>query len=100
MSRRKSYWTYIMASQSRVLYVGVTNDLARRVVEHKTGNGGQFTKRYRAHRLVYAEECYDIRDAIRREKELKGWKRERKVALIEQENPAWRDLASPEASGE
>ena len=93
---RKSYWTYLLASRSRVLYVGVTNDLARRVAEHRAGRGGVFTRRYQVHRLVYAEEHTDVRDAIRREKEIKGWKRERKVALVEGVNPEWRDLAEGE----
>ena len=93
MRDRRSYWTYILASRTRVLYVGVTNDLARRVAEHRAGEGGAFTKWYRVHRLVYAEEHADVRDAIRREKEIKGWRRERKVALIEEDNPEWRDLA-------
>ncbi|MEM6326527.1 MAG: GIY-YIG nuclease family protein [Bacteroidota bacterium] len=89
----KSYWTYILASRSRVLYIGVTNSLERRVAEHKAGEGGQFTKRYQVHRLVHAEEFSEIRDAIQREKQLKGWRRERKVALIKRHNPDWRDLA-------
>ena len=96
---RKSYWTYILASRTRVLYVGVTNDLGRRVAEHRGGQGGAFTRRYNVHRLVYAEEHTDVRDAIEREKTIKGWKRERKVALIEAENPAWDDLAGASASG-
>ncbi|MEM1117468.1 MAG: GIY-YIG nuclease family protein [Bacteroidota bacterium] len=94
---RKSYWTYILASRTRVLYVGVTNDLARRVAEHRLGAGGAFTKRYNVHRLAYAEEHADPRDAIRREKEINGWRRARKVALIEAGNSVWRDLADPEA---
>ena len=89
----KTYWTYLLASRTRVLYVGVTNDLARRVAEHRAGRGGAFTRRYNVRRLVYAEEHADVRDAIRREKEIKGWKRERKVALVEGVNPEWRDLA-------
>ena len=96
---RKSYWTYLLASRSRVLYAGVTNDLARRVAEHRAGRGGVFTRRYQVHRLVYAEEHTDVRDAIRREKEIKGWKRERKVALVEGVNPEWRDLAEGEPDG-
>jgi len=86
------YSVYIMASRSRVLYVGVTNDLARRVGEHKRGFGG-FTSRYRVTRLVHREEFSHIKDAIAREKALKGWRRSRKVALIEGSNPTWRDLA-------
>ncbi|HIG75544.1 MAG TPA: GIY-YIG nuclease family protein [Bacteroidetes bacterium] len=91
---RKSYWTYILASRTRVLYIGVTNDLARRLAEHRAGIGSQFTKRYRVHRLVFAEEHSDVRDAIQREKQLKGWKRDRKVALIDAHNPEWLDLAA------
>ncbi len=95
--RSRSYWTYILASTSRVLYVGVTNDLARRVAEHRAGEGGAFTRRYRVRRLVYAEEHRDPRDAIAREKAIKGWRRARKVALIESGNPEWRDLAAAES---
>ena len=93
---RRSFWTYLLASRTRVLYVGVTNDLARRVAEHRAGRGGAFTRHYNIHRLVYAEEHVDVRDAIRREKEIKGWRRERKVALVESVNPEWRDLAERE----
>jgi len=75
------------------LYVGVTNDLARRVNEHKQGLIAGFTSRYRVTRLVYFEEFADIRDAIAREKEIKGWKRSRKTSLIERRNPTWEDLA-------
>jgi putative endonuclease len=94
---RKSYWVYVLASRSRALYVGVTNDLGRRVAEHRAGEGGAFTRRYNVHRLVYAEEHADVRGAIRREKQIKGWKRARKVALVEAENADWRDLAAVEA---
>ena len=88
-----SYYIYIMASRSRVLYTGVTNDLARRVNEHKQGLITGFTSRYRVSRLVHFEEFADIRDAIAREKEIKGWKRSRKTSLIERRNPTWEDLA-------
>ena len=83
----------MMASISRTLYVGVTNDLGRRVAEHKSGETEGFTKRYQVHKLVYYEEFGRPRDAIAREKELKGWLRSKKVALIESFNPAWRDLS-------
>jgi putative endonuclease len=82
-----------MASRSRVLYTGVSNDLARRVNEHKQGLVSGFTSKYRITRLVYFEEFADIRDAISREKEIKGWKRLRKISLIESHNPTWEDLA-------
>src|SRR3954467_14090332 len=89
----KTYCTYIMASRSRVLYTGVTNDLVRRVNEHKQGLIPGFTSMYRVKRLVYFEEFADIRDAIAREKEIKGWNRSRKTQLIENRNFAWEDLA-------
>ena len=89
-----TYYIYIMASRSRVLYVGVTNDLARRVNEHKQGLTAGFTSKYRVTRLVYFEEFADIRDAIAREKQIKGWRRSRKVSLIESRNPTWQDLTA------
>jgi putative endonuclease len=90
----RTFHVYILASRSRVLYVGVTNDLARRVNEHKRGSVPGFTTRYRVTRLVYFEEFADIRDAIAREKEIKGWTRSRKIRLIENRNPTWEDLSS------
>ena len=88
----RTYYSYIMASRSRVLYIGVTNDLQRRVNEHKKGLSG-FTAKYRVTRLVYFEEFAWILDAIAREKELKGWTRLRKISLIESRNPTWDDLS-------
>jgi putative endonuclease len=90
----RTFCAYIMASRSRVLYVGVTNDLARRVNEHKQGSVPGFTTKYRVTRLVYFEEFADIRDAIAREKEIKGWVRSRKDRLIDSRNPTWEDLSS------
>jgi putative endonuclease len=90
----RTFHVYILASRSRVLYVGVTNDLARRVNEHKRGSVPGFTTRYRVTRLVYFEEFADVRDAIVREKEIKGWTRSRKIRLIENRNPTWEDLSS------
>jgi putative endonuclease len=90
----RTYCTYIMASRSRVLYIGVTNDLARRVHEHKQGLNEGFTLKYRVTRLVYFEQFTDIREAIAREKELKRWKRLWKERLIESWNPTWEDLAT------
>ena len=87
------YYVYIMASRSRVLYTGVTNDLARRVYEHKRSIIRGFTSRYRITRLVYFEEFADVRDAIAREKEIKGWVPGRKIRLIEGRNPTWEDRA-------
>jgi putative endonuclease len=89
----KRYWVYILASTSRTLYTGVTNDLSRRVHEHKAGNGSLFTSKYRITRLVHFEETNDVRAAIAREKQIKGWDRKKKVALIEAANPTWDDLA-------
>ena len=89
----RTFYVYIMASRSRVLYVGVTNDLARRVKEHKGSLVPGFTSRYHITRLVYFEEFAYIRDAIAREKELKGWVRTRKLGLIDSSNPTWEDLS-------
>lgn len=90
----KQYWVYILASLSQRLYVGVTNDLERRVREHKAGEGSVFTRRYRIDRLVYFQAFGDIQEAIRAEKTIKGWTREKKRALIESANPGWLDLAA------
>ena len=89
----RTFWVYIMSSRSRVLYTGVTNDLGRRVNEHRQGLIAGFTHRYRITRLVHFEAYADIRDAIAREKQIKGWLRSRKVKLIEEGNPTWDDLA-------
>jgi len=87
------YAVYILASRSRVLYIGVTNDLARRVAEHRQGLVEGFSKKYGVDRLVFYEQTPDIRSAIAREKQLKSWRREKKIALIEASNPTWRDLS-------
>jgi putative endonuclease len=90
----RRYYVYILASRTRVLYIGVTNDLAGRVASHRNHvNPKSFTARYQVTSLVYFEEFREIRDAIVREKELKGWRREKKVRLIEKMNLDWRDLA-------
>ena len=88
-----SYYTYIMASASRVIYTGGTNDLQRRVWEHKTKQILGFTSNYNVTRLVYFEELECVMDAIAREKEIKGWLRRKKVALVEAGNGTWKDLA-------
>ncbi|MCL5105738.1 MAG: GIY-YIG nuclease family protein [Armatimonadetes bacterium] len=88
----KYYYVYILSSRSRTLYIGVTNDLTRRVLEHKSKQIPGFTAKYNIDRLVYFEEHPSINDAIAREKQLKGWLRKRKVALIESTNPTWEDL--------
>ncbi len=92
----KRYYVYILASRSRnlYLYTGVTNDLRRRVLEHKQGLLAGFTKKYRIHRLVYFESFNDVREALGREKQIKAWRREKRVALIKSGNPAWDDLAA------
>jgi putative endonuclease len=89
----KQYCVYIMASKTRRLYVGMTSHLMRRVYEHKHKLLGGFTARYNIKRLVHYEATSDVWAALRREKEIKGWRREKKVALIESANPEWRDLA-------
>lgn len=90
------YYIYIMSNASRILYVGVTSDLARRVYEHKQKDVPGFTARYNVTRLVYFEETANPLAAIAREKEIKGWKRARKIALIESANPKWKDLSAEE----
>lgn len=87
------FYVYILASVQRTLYIGVTNDLRRRVQEHKAGKISGFTSKYRVNRLVHYEVAQDAEGAIRREKQLKGWVRRRKVELIEEGNPQWEDLS-------
>ena len=87
------YYVYIMASQSGVLYTGVTNDLNRRVAEHKEGLIPGFTRKYKVNRLVYYESTPDVNAAIAREKQIKRWRREKKTSLIETINRGWDDLA-------
>lgn len=94
----KAYFIYIMASDTAVLYVGVTNNLKIRSQQHRQGTIDGFTKKYRCHRLVYFEETSDVFSAIRREKQLKGWSRYKKMELIRQTNPTWRDLIEPDPS--
>ncbi|MGA7972966.1 MAG: GIY-YIG nuclease family protein [Pseudolabrys sp.] len=90
----KTYYVYILASRYRgTMYVGVTNDLSRRLSEHKTGAVPGFTKAYAVSNLVYVEEYASIADARARERQLKHWRREWKFELIEAENPRWRDLS-------
>jgi putative endonuclease len=90
---RQGGWVYIMADRYRgTLYVGVTADLAARVHQHLKGTGSDFCARYGLGRLVWADRCPTIADAIAHEKRLKRWRREWKFALVEKENPEWRDL--------
>jgi putative endonuclease len=94
MARREyDFFVYIAASPSRQLYVGVTNSVQRRMGQHRAGTPGSYTGRYRIGRLVYYEHFQYVLNAIAREKELKDWSRERKIALIESVNPTWEDLA-------
>ncbi len=92
MSRNHNYYVYLMASVAYVIYIGVTNDLVRRVEEHKNKISEGFTKKYNCNKLVYYEHFGHINDAIYRETEIKKWRREKKVKLIESENPRWNDL--------
>jgi len=89
----KQYFVYILASPSRTLYTGVTSDLARRVYEHKQKLIPGFTSRYNVGLLVYFETFNTPQEAIAREKQIKGWVRRRKIALIEESNPSWQDLS-------
>jgi len=89
----KTYFVYIMTNRSKTLYTGVTNSLIRRVREHKLGIGSVFSARYRLDQLVYFERFEDVHNAIEREKQIKGWLRVKKIALIVSVNPAWRDLS-------
>ncbi len=88
-----TYWVYILASKRNgTLYVGVTNDLARRVHEHKMGEGGDFTRKHGVTNLVHVQPFDTALVAIEQEKRLKKWRREWKLALVERDNPGWRDL--------
>jgi len=87
------YFVYIMTNRSKTLYIGITNSLVRRVREHKTGAGSEFTAKYKLDRLVYFERFEEVHNAIEREKRLKGWLRIKKIALIVSLNPLWKDLS-------
>ena len=87
------YYVYIMTNKSKTLYTGVTNNLERRVYEHKHKLIPGFTKRYNMTSLAYYESTSDVREAIAREKQIKGWLRSKKITLIQAMNPRWRDLA-------
>jgi len=89
------YYVYIMASKRNgTLYIGVTNDIIKRVHQHRNDEVEGFTAKYKIHHLVWYESCKDIREAIAREKQLKKWNRKWKLALIENSNPQWQDLYS------
>ena len=89
----KQYFVYIMASKSGVLYTGVTSDVHRRVSQHKQRPVKGFTAKYHVTRLVHYEATHDALAAITREKQIKAWRRSKEIALIEEENSAWKDLA-------
>ncbi len=90
----KSYYVYILTNwNNKIMYVGMTNDLERRVYEHKNKLLEGFTKKYNINKLVYFEETNDVLIAIEREKQLKGWKRNKKDKLVSSENPEWNDLS-------
>ena len=92
----KLYYVYILASRTRVIYIGITSDLAKRLASHRSFEHPlSFTARYMCTKLVHLEEFTDPTQAIAREKELKGWRRGKKVRLIEKQNRAWQDLAPP-----
>jgi len=94
MTREHRYFVYLLTNwNNKVMYVGMTNDLLRRVYEHKTKAVKDFTEKYNVSRLVYFEETSDVLAALAREKEIKKWRREKKNALVIQANPEWRDLS-------
>ncbi len=90
----KRWYVYIITNyKNTVLYIGVTNNLQRRINEHRQGIGSQFSKKYRLYKLIWFEEFTSPLEAIATEKRLKGWRREKKVRLIEEKNPQWKDLS-------
>lgn len=91
--RMKQYYVYIMSSKTGTLYTGITNDLQRRVYEHKHKLIAGFTSRYDVNRLVYFEMTNDVHAAIAREKQIKAWRRSKKLTLIKSMNPKWQDLS-------
>jgi putative endonuclease len=90
----KTFYVYALASKSRRLYVGVTNNLERRVFEHKSKQLDGFTRQYNIDRLVHFEQTTDVLSAITREKQIKAWNRSKKICLIEAGNPTWEDLSA------
>ncbi|HEY2363494.1 MAG TPA: GIY-YIG nuclease family protein [Candidatus Angelobacter sp.] len=93
-TREKAYHVYIMTNRSKTLYTGITGKLHARVFEHKTGANEGFTKKYQIDRLVYWEQFKNVHSAIAREKQIKGWRRLKKIELIVSMNPTWTDLAA------
>lgn len=90
----RTYFVYILASDSHELYVGVTNDVYKRLAQHRSSlNRDSYTTKHRTTKLVYCESTSDVTAAIRREKQIRGWTRKRKLELVDQVNPSWKDLA-------
>lgn len=94
MRQQRTFYVYIIANEQRTIYIGMTNDLERRVWEHRHGRVRGFSAKYRVNKLVYIETFEDAPEAIAREKQLKNWRRSKKVALINRQNPDWNDLAA------
>ena len=93
MRKERHYYVYVLGSYSGTLYIGVTGNLRKRVWQHKEGTTDGFTKRYEVTRLLYFESFHEVLNAIAREKQLKGWTRAKKIALLEKRNPKWEDLS-------
>ena len=94
MGRDYNFWVYILTNDNdKVLYIGMTNDLIRRITEHRAGEIPGFTAKYCCHKLVYYEHCTNALDAIAREKQIKSWSRAKKITLINRLNPRWFNLA-------
>ena len=94
MAHSGNYYVYILTNRSHTtLYIGITNNLPRRIAEHKEHHIAGFTRRYRVQKLVYVEHYFQVDAAIAREKQLKKWRREKKNALIATQNPQWKDLS-------
>ena len=92
--RKHDYWVYILTNKHcTTLYIGITNSIIRRLYQHRYGEVDGFTKRYRLNRVVWLEHFRNVNDAIACEKKLKGWRRARKIALVERKNPQWLDLS-------
>lgn len=89
----KQYFVYIMTNKSETLYTGVTNDIVRRIYEHKNKLSKGFTKKYNINKLVWFESTNQILSALEKEKQIKGWVRRKKISLIESVNPGWKDLS-------
>ena len=89
----EKFYIYIIASRTGTLYVGMTNDIKKRIYQHKNHLVGGFTEKYNIDRLIYVETISDFDSVIKREKQIKKWRREKKVALIDSQNPSWDDLS-------